>query len=204
MSQVALDEDSIDDILYLARVNETSELDSFLAELSTKTKQPKAEIAAAALDLYSKNSALHYAAANGHIDVIKLLLSYNVDKVTTSAPSLINAVNDAGNTALHWAALNGHLESVKLLIQRGADVTIINRVGHDAVFEAEINDKKEVVEWLLGAVEGLEKAIGQAGAASGDSDADDGMDVEHEADNSNPNSTDEQRAAGVEEGKRKG
>jgi hypothetical protein len=59
---------------------------------------------------------------------------------------------------------------VKILIQSGADVTIINRAGHDAVFEAEINDKKEVVDWLLGAVEELENGIGQTGEGSGDDD----------------------------------
>lgn len=100
-------------------------------------------------------------------DVIKLLFSTSADK---PAPELINAINDAGNTPLHWAALNGHLESVKLLIQSGADITIFNRAGHDAVFEAEINDKKEVVDWLLGAVEELENGIGQTGEASGDVD----------------------------------
>jgi ankyrin repeat protein len=103
------------------------------------------------------------------IDVIKLLLSTSTDK---PPPGLINAVNDAGNTPLHWAALNGHLESVKLLIQAGADITIFNRAGHDAVFEAEINDKNEVVDWLLGAVEELENGIGQTDEASGDADED--------------------------------
>jgi len=101
------------------------------------------------------------------IDVIKLLFSVCGD---TPAPDVINAVNEAGNTPLHWAALNGHLESVKLLIQSGADVTIINQAGHDAVFEAELNDKKDVVDWLLGAVEELENGIGQTGEASGDAD----------------------------------
>lgn len=48
----------------------------------------------------------------------------------------------------------------------GADVTIINRAGHDAVFEAEINDKGDVVDWLLGAVEELEKGIGQTSESS--------------------------------------
>jgi uncharacterized protein len=96
------------------------------------------------------------------IDVIKVLLSTSLDKVTTSAPGVINARNDAGNTPLHWAALNGHLDCVQLLVQLGADVTIINSAGHDAVFEAEINDKKEVVEWLLGAVEALEEGIGHS------------------------------------------
>lgn len=45
-------------------------------------------------------------------------------------------------------------------MQSGADVTIFNSAGHDAVFEAEINDKGAVVDWLLGAVEELEKGIG--------------------------------------------
>lgn len=80
-------------------------------------------------------------------------------------------MNEAGNTALHWAALNGHLECVKLLVQSGADVTMINRAGHDAVFEAEINDKGSVVDWLLGAVQELESGIGQTGEGpAGDED----------------------------------
>jgi glutamate mutase epsilon subunit len=62
----ALDEDSIDEILYLARANEVTELDSFLSQVSAQTKQTKADILSAAVDQYSKNSALHYAAANGH------------------------------------------------------------------------------------------------------------------------------------------
>ncbi|KAI4951893.1 hypothetical protein J4E91_003354 [Alternaria rosae] len=167
-----LDEDAIDEVLYLARANEPSELDSYVSELSTQTKRSKAELFAAATDPYSKNSALHYAAANGHNDIIKLLFSTSAEK---PEPAFLNAVNDAGNTPLHWAALNGHLESVKLLVQSGADVTIINRAGHDAVYEAEINDKNEVVDWLLGAVEELENGIGQNGQP-GAGDADDNMD----------------------------
>lgn len=121
------------------------------------------------------------------LDVIKILLPQSSDKVSTSAPGLINAINDAGNTPLHWAALNGHLECVKLLIQLGADVTIINKAGHDAVYEAEINDKKEVVDWLLGEVEELEKGIGQNSEAPADAEQEDGMEVEGET---GQNSTD--------------
>lgn len=61
-----LDEDAIDEILYLARANEAAELESYLSQLSAQTKQPHAELATAAVDPYSRNSALHYAAANGH------------------------------------------------------------------------------------------------------------------------------------------
>jgi hypothetical protein len=183
-----LDEDAIDEVLYLARANEAAELDSYVSELSTQTKRSKAELFTAAIDPYSKNTALHYAAANGHDAIIKLLFSTSAEK---PEPAFLNAVNEAGNTALHWAALNGHLECVKLLVESGADVTIINRAGHDAVYEAEINDKNEVVDWLLGAVEELEKGIGHTGEAEAgnadenmddadaDADADADTEVEH-------------------------
>jgi hypothetical protein len=109
--------------------------------------------------------------------MIKLLFSTSTEK---PPPEFLNATNESGNTPLHWAALNGHLESVKLLIQSGADVTIINRAGHDAVYEAEINDKSEVVDWLLGAVEELETGIGREGQAEGDADEDMGdVDNDH-------------------------
>jgi len=105
-----------------------------------------------------------------------LIFSTSAEK---PAAEFLNAVNEAGNTALHWAALNGHLESVKLLVQSGADVTIINRAGHDAVYEAEINDKNEVVDWLLGAVEELENGIGQSGEAeAGENTGEDMADVD--------------------------
>lgn len=66
MSRLTLDEDSIDEVLYLARANEASELESYLSDLSAQTKHSKADVVSAAIDPNSKNSALHYAAANGH------------------------------------------------------------------------------------------------------------------------------------------
>ena len=60
------DEEAIDEILYLARANEAAELESYLSQLSAQTNRSKTELVIAAVDPYSKNSALHYAAANGH------------------------------------------------------------------------------------------------------------------------------------------
>lgn len=40
-----------------------------------------------------------------------------------------------------------------------ADPTLTNTAGHDAVYEAEINDKKEVVDWLLGQCEDFEQGV---------------------------------------------
>jgi uncharacterized protein len=100
--------------------------------------------------------APHTNMANTQLDIIKLLLSTSTQKPTP----FLNLTNASGNTPLHWASLNGHLEAVKLLIEAGGDITIFNKAGHDAVFEAEVNDKKEVVDWLLGHVEALEKSVG--------------------------------------------
>jgi hypothetical protein len=66
----ALDEDAVDEILYLARANEAAELATFVSELSAQTKRPSVELVVAAIDPYSKNGALHYAAANGHIGIV--------------------------------------------------------------------------------------------------------------------------------------
>lgn len=50
---------------------------------------------------------------------------------------LINHRNHSGNTPLHWAALNTHLDCVKVLVEAGADISVKNDAGLDAVFLAE-------------------------------------------------------------------
>ncbi len=57
-------------------------------------------------------SPLMYAAANGHIDTVRLLLDKGAD---------IHAIGSGGD-ALFWAAEEGHADVVKLLIDRGSDV----------------------------------------------------------------------------------
>lgn len=83
--------------------------------------------------------------------------------------AIVNAQNNSGNTPLHWACLNGHLEAVKVLLEHGADPTITNQKGHDPIYEAELNDKSDVVEWVLKeGGEGLEEGV--AGGAEGEAD----------------------------------
>jgi hypothetical protein len=72
----------------------------------------------------------------------------------------VNAPNKAGNTALHWAALNGHVEVILILLAHGADPSILNATGHDALYEAEVNEKEKAVEVLLREGGQLEGVVG--------------------------------------------
>ena len=68
---------------------------------------------------------------------------------------------------------------VKILVMAAnADPTVTNAVGHDAVFEAELNDKKEVVDWLLGHCEGLEEGVVGDVEGQGEKGDDEDEDVE--------------------------
>ena len=58
-------------------------------------------------------TALHFAAENGHVDVVIVLLDNGAD---------VNIVDAYNATALHYTAENGHVDVAKTLIQNGADV----------------------------------------------------------------------------------
>ena len=175
-----LSEDEIDDLLYLARVGEKDDFIALGNELRSRETCTIANLLEVAKDEASGNGVLHMAAANGHDGKLSYILArikdahypsevlkFALDILSRPTPqnpamlAILNAQNRSGNTALHWAALNGHLGSVKKLLEYGADPTITNHKGHDAVYEAELNDKKEVVEWVLKeGGEGLEEGFG--------------------------------------------
>ena len=62
-----LSEDSIDDLLYLARTGATSELQTTLALLADTHKINPTTILSQATDTYTGNGLLHMASANNHI-----------------------------------------------------------------------------------------------------------------------------------------
>lgn len=76
----------------------------------------------------SPRAALHMAAANGHADVIRFLLSKSAD------PS--PKTREGGNTPLHWACLNGRGEATKALLEGGASPSALNSVERTPVDEA--------------------------------------------------------------------
>lgn len=68
-----LNEEEIDDLIYLARVNELSEFKEELEKLTTREKCDIADIVRIAKDEQSGNGVLHMAAANGHVGMFSPL-----------------------------------------------------------------------------------------------------------------------------------
>jgi uncharacterized protein len=199
----SLSEDEIDDLLYFARADDLPEFNTLAKELCKRENISLSELLLVVKDEYSGNGPLHMAAANGHsstllMPTILLLITDCYVPETLRAIldqlshppqnplqlALINQQNSAGNIALHWAALNGHLECVKALLDAGADPTIKNKAGHDVVYEAEVNDKTEVVEWVLKEGSGLEEGIGgsEGGGEGGDENMEEGEEEKREGD----------------------
>jgi uncharacterized protein len=160
--------DELDDLIYFSRTGDLPSLRSTLETISSTHNSPLSTILASAIDideegLGSQSCLLHWPAANGNLEVLRYLLSLVPPRdvaADKSIPTLVNHRNVNGNTPLHWAALNAHLECVKVLVAAGADAGVVNEVGHDALFEAELGEKegsKTVVEWMLKNCDGLEK-----------------------------------------------
>ena len=80
------------------------------------------------------------ASANGHHQVVELLLSKDPD---------INIQNNDGVTALIFASDNGHHQVVELLLSKDPDINIQNNNGVTALMFASANEHHQVVELLL-------------------------------------------------------
>jgi hypothetical protein len=63
---VQLGDDDVDDILYLARTNETAELDQYLSRLSHQHGCSIAALLESSVDGDNGNTPFHYCAANGY------------------------------------------------------------------------------------------------------------------------------------------
>ena len=83
---------------------------------------------------------LHLAAANGDVELVKLLLDRG---------AMINAATQDGWTALHLACLRGDKGLVQLLLDRDADVNVTTRSGVSALSIATSEGDREIVELLL-------------------------------------------------------
>ncbi len=115
---------------------------------------------------------LHWAAYNGHLEIVKALLK-NGARVNTVRYDMVTPLhfavendhleivvellangakvnaNDSRLTPLHWAAYNGHLEIVKALLAKGARVNTLRDYEVTPLHFAAYNGHLEVVEALL-------------------------------------------------------
>ena len=85
---------------------------------------------------------LHYAASNGHVSVIKLLLENH---------AYIDAESPNGTTPLMMASMYGSPEAVTLLLDEGADLSLKNQQGMTALDFAARGKRPDAVELLTNA-----------------------------------------------------
>jgi pimeloyl-ACP methyl ester carboxylesterase/tetratricopeptide (TPR) repeat protein len=85
-------------------------------------------------------SPLGIAAANGYIDVMRLLLDGGAE---------IDYQDRFGDTALMAAARSGSIEAVRLLLSRGAKPSITDGEGMTAITWAERMGRRSIIEALL-------------------------------------------------------
>jgi uncharacterized protein len=118
-------------------------------------------------------TALTHAAANGHLDTVKLLLRYGADidtvdkkgrtplfaaglhqRVNVVAPLVeagadVNAVDSDGNGVLMASVKHNNTALVQLLLSSGADISMQNRAGRNAMFTAAGAGHKHMLELLV-------------------------------------------------------
>ena len=82
---------------------------------------------------------LHYAASNGHVAVIKLLIENH---------AYIDAESPNGSTPLMMAAMYGTVDSVKLLLDEGADPSLKNQKGLTALEFARTAERVDSLQVL--------------------------------------------------------
>ena len=88
---------------------------------------------------------LHYAAANGHVDVLRLLLEHH---------AYPDAESPNKTTPLMMAAMYGSPASVTTLLAAGADPTLKNDLGLSALDFAERGGQPDALELIAAAVRG--------------------------------------------------
>lgn len=135
-----LTQEEMDNVLYDARFGDLETLRTIF------TTEVSPEVLLTIKDEHTKVTPFHMASANGHLELLKYLLTLLPNEKKSE---ILNATNESGNTALHWAAYNGHVEIVQLLCDNEADPFIKNSYDHDTFYEASNNNQEKVEDYLL-------------------------------------------------------
>ncbi|KAH9498964.1 hypothetical protein Btru_004081 [Bulinus truncatus] len=85
--------------------------------------------------------AIHYAARNGHLECVRLLLK---------AGAITNCSDDEGKTPLHLACAYGHVEVVRMLVHQGGQVNSCRtETGESALHVTATAGYNKIMEILL-------------------------------------------------------
>jgi len=82
---------------------------------------------------------LHYAAANGHNEIVRMLLEKS---------AYIDAESPNKTTPIMMAARGGHIHTVKLLLDEGADASLKNELGMSAIDFAAKHNHQDIADGL--------------------------------------------------------
>ena len=88
----------------------------------------------------SSHTAMHYAAMNGNLQIIAILIKANAK---------LNVTDNLGDTPLHLAAEHNQSEAAKLLLDVGAEVDPQNKNGQTPLMIAASHGSLELVRALL-------------------------------------------------------
>ena len=126
---------------------------------------------------------LHYAAQNGHVDVVRLLIANNakidakdiqgarplhyaalkghvdVVRLLIANNAKIDAKDIQGARPLHYAALKGHVDVATLLIANNATVDIKDKHGNTPLYAAAAAGHKDAVKTLINAGANAQDAL---------------------------------------------
>jgi ankyrin repeat protein len=107
-----------------------------------------------ATDQYQKQTALMWAATEGHAPIVEALLAAGADPnlkahVTTLTERKHADHPTGGFSALMFAARNGHEAAARALIKGGADPKLTNGDGASAMVVAIVNDRLDLAATLL-------------------------------------------------------
>jgi ankyrin repeat protein len=88
-------------------------------------------------------TALHWAAANGHLSVCEILLDWNC---------AIDAKDGGGDTPFHLAACHGRTFCATTLAARGSDTRAVNNFGWSAIHHTAWHGHDETFQALVGSL----------------------------------------------------